>query len=91
VVGLVCLALYDTPPAPSLAPRRRAMVEEIVVARGARRAGVGRALMEAAARWSRGRGAEELLLTVWADNRAAERFYRAIGYRPVSRVLGRPL
>lgn len=91
VVGLVSLQLYDTPPGPSLAPRRRAMVEEIVVEKAARRGGVGRALMDAAAAWSGARGAEELLLTVWAENRAAERFYRAIGYRPVSRVLGRAL
>jgi ribosomal protein S18 acetylase RimI-like enzyme len=91
VVGFVHIKLYDTPPVPSLAPRRRALVEGIAVAEGVRRRGVGRRLMVEAAAWSRARGAEELLLTVWAENRRAERFYRALGYRPVSRVLGRTL
>jgi ribosomal protein S18 acetylase RimI-like enzyme len=89
LIGLVHVALYDTPRAPSKVPRRRANVEEIVVTRPARRRGAGRLLMAAASSWARERDAEELVLTVWSGNRGAAAFYRALGYRPVNVVMAR--
>jgi ribosomal protein S18 acetylase RimI-like enzyme len=91
VVALVHVQLYDTPPAETLTPRRRAHVETIVVAADARRHGLGRRLMAEAAAWGRERGAVELVLTVWAGNDAAEEFYRRLGFEPVNRVLGREI
>jgi ribosomal protein S18 acetylase RimI-like enzyme len=91
LLGLVHVQLYDTPPIAVMVPRRRAHVDNVVVAAAARRRGVGRRLMEGAARWARDRGAEELLLTVWAGNEEAERFYDALGFHAVNRVLGKPL
>ncbi len=91
VSGFVHAALYDTPKAPGLAVRRRVHVEAIAVAEGARRRGVGRRLMDAAAGWGKARGAEQLLLTVWAGNAAAEAFYRALALTPINQVLGREL
>jgi ribosomal protein S18 acetylase RimI-like enzyme len=88
VVGFVDLAVYETPPSPERRPRRRGHVDELVVAPARRRRGIGRALMAAAAEWARGRDAEQLLLTVWEGNGEAEGLYRALGYAPVSRVLG---
>jgi ribosomal protein S18 acetylase RimI-like enzyme len=70
-----------------MVPRRRAHIEDLVVAGGMRRRGVGRRLMRAAAAWARTRGAGQLVLTVWAGNRDAARFYRALGYSELSRVL----
>lgn len=90
-VGAVEVRLYDTPSHPLMVQRRRAFVDDLVVAPAARRHGVGRALMEAAQRWARARGAEELVLTVWAGNTEAERFYARLGYRPLNTVLGLPL
>ena len=89
--GLARLLLRDTPPEPALAPRRRGYLDELVVARAARRSGVGRRLVQSASEWAAGRGAEELLLTVWSENRIGQRFYRSLGFAPISAVLGRPL
>jgi GNAT superfamily N-acetyltransferase len=52
---------------------------------------VGTRLLAEVERWARGRGAEQVVLTVWQGNRAAERFYRAAGYGAVSRVMAREL
>jgi ribosomal protein S18 acetylase RimI-like enzyme len=91
VVGFVQVGLRDAPADPELSRARRVHVEALAVARGVRRVGVGRRLMEEAEAWGRARGALEVVLTVWAGNRAAERFYRALGYATVSRVLGRAI
>jgi ribosomal protein S18 acetylase RimI-like enzyme len=87
VVGLVHIQLYDTPTQAELAPRRRVYIEELVVAPDHRRCGVGRALMAAAGRWGTQRGATQVVLTVWARNGGAHRFYRALGFGDVSRVM----
>jgi ribosomal protein S18 acetylase RimI-like enzyme len=91
VMGLLHVQLYDTPPSETLTPRRRAHVETLVVAAAARRNGIGRRLMEEAAAWGRDRGAVELVLTVWAGNEDAERFYRSLGFGAVNLVMGRDI
>ncbi len=91
VCGLAWLQVYDTPPNASMVPRRRVHVEDLVVARARRRSGCGRALLEAGAAWARQRGAEQLVLTVWAGNHEAEQFYQSLGYRAISQVLGTDL
>ncbi len=87
VVGLLRARVYDTPRRAHMAPRRRAMIEDLSVARAHRKRGVGRALVEAARRWSVEQGAVQLLLTLWEGNAGADAFYRALGFRTVSRVL----
>jgi ribosomal protein S18 acetylase RimI-like enzyme len=91
LIGAVTVRIFDTPADPSMVPRRRAHVDALVVDRRHRRSGAGTRLMDAAAAWGRERGAVELVLTVWAGNRAAEAFYSRLGYRVVSRVLRRKL
>ena len=66
---------------------RRGHIDTLVVAERIRRAGCGTMLVAAAAEWARVRRVEELLLTVWAGNESAERFYEALGLEPVSQVL----
>lgn len=90
-VGLIHVQIYDTPPVPIMVPRRRAHIDNIVVAEGARRRGYGAALVDAATRWARERGASEILLTVWTGNEAAERFYARLDFQRVNQVLGRPI
>jgi len=60
-----------------------------VVAKALRRRGLGARLLEAATRWAKAKGAEEILLTVWEGNRAAERFYERMGFRRVNTVMAR--
>jgi ribosomal protein S18 acetylase RimI-like enzyme len=91
LLGMVHVQIYDTPPGPALVQRRRAHVDNIVVAARQRRQGHGRLLIDAAATWARAKGAEEILLTVWSGNTDAERFYERLGFGRVSSVLGRPL
>ena len=47
---------------------------------GARRQGVGRALMEAAVEYARGRGCAVVHLLVDPENEPAQAFYRAAGF-----------
>jgi ribosomal protein S18 acetylase RimI-like enzyme len=91
LLALIHIQIYDTPPLAQMTPRRRAHVDSLVVAEAARRRGVGRRLLDDASSWARARGADEILLTVWAGNDAADRFYDALGFRRISTVLGRDL
>jgi ribosomal protein S18 acetylase RimI-like enzyme len=88
LVGFVHVKVFDTPESATKVPRRRGHVEDMVVEQEYRRQGIGRALMEEAARWCRDQGATQIVLTVWEGNQHAEAFYRRLGYRPVSRVMG---
>jgi len=87
VVGMVQCRVYDTPNHPMMVQRRRAYVEDLVVLREHRQAGLGRALMESVASFARQRGAGQIMLTVWEGNEASA-FYRGLGYSPVSEILG---
>jgi GNAT superfamily N-acetyltransferase len=91
VCGFSVVEIFYTPPSPTMVPARRAHLESLIVARAHRRAGCGRALLRASADWARVRGARQLLLTVWRGNRDAEAFYAALGYHPISQVLGTEL
>lgn len=57
----------------------RGWVYYLAVAPGARRGGLGRALMAAAEDWLRARGAPKIQLMVREDNHAALGFYQALG------------
>jgi len=57
----------------------RGWVYYLAVAPDRRRAGLGRALMDAAEAWLRDRGAPKLQLMVRDDNEAALGFYEALG------------
>lgn len=91
VVGAIELELHDTPRQADMVACRRLFVARLMVDRVWRRRGVGRKLMEAADQWAARRRATQVVLTVWDGNRTAERFYRALGYRVISRVMEREL
>jgi ribosomal protein S18 acetylase RimI-like enzyme len=91
VIGLVHVQIYDTPAVAMMVPKRRAHIDNLVVDEGVRRRGLGRRLLQTAAEWSRARGAEELLLTVWEGNEAAYGFYEKMGFSRINTVLGRSL
>jgi ribosomal protein S18 acetylase RimI-like enzyme len=85
VIGLVHVAVCESPPIPIFVPRRYAVVENLVVGQGFRQAGVGRALMEQAHQWAGAQGAAEVELTVYDFNEAARAFYESLGYETRSR------
>jgi len=87
VVGYLVLLLAGTPRDPATVPGARARVDALVVAPSARRAGIGKKLIEEAARRALAFGARDLVLTVWSGNEAAEAFYDALGFAPLARVL----
>lgn len=58
----------------------RADITGLVVDRGARRAGVGRALVDAAERWAAERGADRIRVRSNVVRDDAHAFYPAIGY-----------
>jgi ribosomal protein S18 acetylase RimI-like enzyme len=89
--GLCHAQVYDTPPLPALTPCRRVHLDSLVVDPAVRRRGVGRRLVEDAGAWGRVHDAAEVVLTVWAGNEEAERFYEALGFGRVNAVLGRKL
>lgn len=57
------------------------LVFSMWVAPEARRAGVGRALIDAAADWARSWGARRIVLWVTGVNESALRFYERVGFR----------
>jgi GNAT superfamily N-acetyltransferase len=61
-------------------PRLFAYVEEVVVAAGRRREGIGTALMSNVESWARARGVGAVELIVWEFNEDARRFYESLGY-----------
>ena len=75
LAGFLHVMAHDTPPIPILVPRRLAVVDNLVVRRDLRRAGIGRALMERAEQWARRQGATEIDLTVFEFNAAAFAFF----------------
>jgi ribosomal protein S18 acetylase RimI-like enzyme len=91
LAGTVVVGLYDTPPVPILVPRRYAVVDNLVVKREYRRAGVGRVLMEEAQQWAAARGATSIELSVYAFNEPALAFYRGLGYEILRYRMTRPL
>ena len=60
-----------------------AEITMLVVTERARRRGVGRALVAAAAAWARGRGCRRLTVAPGSGRREARAFYERLGFTPV--------
>ncbi len=89
ILGLLVAELQATAPLPLFRPARIAFVNDVVVARKARRRGLGRALMEGALEWARSREVARVELNVYEANEEAIRFYESIGYRTTRRIMTR--
>ena len=68
------------------APRgaQQADIQTIAVVPGARRGGLGRALMGALIAEARDRGVREIFLEVRADNQGARALYESLGFEPIA-------
>ena len=87
ITGLVHVLIRETRDIPIVVPRRYAVIDNLVVAEDSRRAGVGRALMQAAHHWAQEQGVEQVELGVWEFNQGALAFYQELGYRTALRRL----
>lgn len=87
------IAWCEETDAPFVVPplRRYAQVTDLVVADRARRRGIATALLEAVAEAARARGLRRLAIGVLDGNEAADRLYRAFGFRPYLALLVKPL
>ena len=79
IVGLAVIALRAHDPEPT------GELESIAVAPSARRAGIGRALMNAVLDWLRLQVAAEVELEVRQSSAAAIALYRSLGFKEVGR------
>jgi ribosomal protein S18 acetylase RimI-like enzyme len=57
-------------------------VGDLYVRNAFRRSGVGRSLMDHVRAMGKSGGANQVVWTVWSENREAQRFYQRIGARP---------
>lgn len=64
----------------SVQMRKLWLLNDLYVVPGARRQGVGQALMAAAHAWGRETGAAQVTLATAQDNHTAQRLYEALGY-----------
>jgi putative acetyltransferase len=64
----------------SVRAARHLVLNDLIVHRRARRNGVGRALLDAAARFARDRGIARLKLSTAIDNTPAQRLYESLGW-----------
>jgi GNAT superfamily N-acetyltransferase len=75
LLGYACLYWHFT----SLVPAETVLMNDLYVAKGERREGIGRALIEAAAKDARGRGAHHLEWATAPGNQTARRLYDSTG------------
>ena len=71
--------------------RRYVEIDNMAVKQSAQRQGVGRALIDAAADWARGRGVTRLELNVYEFNEAAAALYRGAGFSTQNRRMTRQI
>jgi ribosomal protein S18 acetylase RimI-like enzyme len=64
-----------------------ALIEELVVDEGARRRGIGRALIGAALDWARDQGCSEVEVSTDHDNTDAQVFYQRLGFESEALLL----
>jgi ribosomal protein S18 acetylase RimI-like enzyme len=89
VVGI--LRCIESAGSPLLEPERYAYVASVYVVPAARRAGVLRALLDAAVAWSERQGLDELRLHSAADNVAGNGAWQALGFVVAEHLRVRPV
>lgn len=83
VIGLIHVAIRESPVIPITVQRRYAYVEAVAVTQQLRGRGVGRALMEEAQLWSIQKKVSQVELNVWDFNERAITFFRRFGYNMI--------
>ena len=87
-VGMANAAVFTRMPVPGRGSARWLYVANVFVRPEARRAGVGRALMEAMLAWARDEG---MVRVVLAPSEMSIQFYRELGFREANDLMRRDL
>lgn len=87
IAGVALVYVRELPRNPRLRPGRVAELDALVVRPDQRRRGIGRALVEATLVWAKAAGVLRTELGVYAFNEAALRFWRSVGFAPLSHRL----
>lgn len=91
LVGLAEARIVSSGGLATLAPRRYARIDNIVVRQEHRSAGIGKALLDRVHRWALEKGVSDAQLNVWEFNRQALDFYEKLGYTTANRLMWRAL
>lgn len=91
LLGLVQVAVKDSPPMSIFVPRCYAVVDTLVVKENFRQQGIGQKLMDKVHHWARSKGASDVELNVYEFNQEAIVFYRKLGYETISHKMSKPL
>jgi ribosomal protein S18 acetylase RimI-like enzyme len=87
LVGFAAIRTQHAPDDPMLVARRTAFVDLLAVRSDAQNHGIGKALMAGVHRWAAAHGLDEVVLNVWEFNERAVRFYEALGYKTLARLM----
>lgn len=79
LVGFASAFMKPANPHPAMLPHRIAYIDDICVHSRCRGMGIGTLLYNETVRLAKERGADTLMLTVWAFNEGAMRFYKGLG------------
>lgn len=91
LVGALVAQIREAPPHPILAPRRYAVVDNVIVEQHHRGQGIGWALMHAAEEWAKSKDAQSIELNVYLFNEPAICLYESLGYTAISQRMSKPL
>jgi len=91
IVGVLHIYLKERKDEPPMKGRKLAHIDSIVVAKEYQGKGIGKQLMEKADAWARIKGLNEIELGVFEFNKEAIAFYEILGFKTVSRYMGKLL
>ena len=91
IIGFGHVVLVRSHDFPILVPRQYAVVDCIAIKSGFQHHGIGKALMLEMQAWAEINGASAIELNVYEFNQNAIAFYERLGYRAVSRKMGKAI
>lgn len=89
--GLAEVYVREDKPDPARIQRRHGFLQSLIVTEKTRKQGIGKRLVQAAEKWAKQKGAEEMQLDIWEFEEGPFDFYENLGYRTLRRSLVREL